>query len=59
MELRILRDLTIESEAALRALSLAKLREKTAGKIQAVLDPLTEEERKILLAGSLVNYYRG
>ncbi|MGP1589742.1 MAG: hydratase [Oribacterium sp.] len=59
VELRILRDLSIESEAALRTLNLTRLRAKTTGKIQAVLDPLTEEERKILLAGSLVNYYRG
>ena len=32
---------------------------KAVGTIPCVLDSLTEEEKKILLAGSLINYYKG
>ena len=32
---------------------------KVIGTIPCVLDSLTEEEKKILLAGSLINYYKG
>ncbi len=32
---------------------------ETAGTLQCTLDNLTEDERKILLAGSLINYYKG
>lgn len=59
VEIRILSDLHTESAAALRGYDLKRLWEKTVGRISATLDQLTEKEREILLAGSLVNYYRG
>ena len=32
---------------------------KTSGILECTLDNLTDDERKILLAGSLINYYKG
>ena len=32
---------------------------EASGTLECTLDNLTEDERKILLAGSLINYYKG
>ena len=42
----------------LRALTPEQLRAHKTGEIRCTLDSLTEDERQILLAGCLMNYYR-
>ena len=58
VHLQILSGISVETENDVQALDPEMLKKHAVGSIQCTLDRLTQEERQILLAGSLINHYR-
>ena len=58
VHLQILSGISVETENDVRALDPEMLKKHAIGSIRCTLDRLTQEERQILLAGSLINHYR-
>ncbi len=58
LELKVLSGIHVDSAEELAALNIETLRQHISGSIACTLDRLTNEEREILLAGSLINLYK-
>ena len=58
VHLQILSGISVETENDVQALDPEMLKKHAVGSIQCTLDRLTQEERQILLSGSLINHYR-
>ena len=58
VHLQILSGISVETENDVRALDPEMLKKHAVGSIRCTLDRLTQEERQILLSGSLINHYR-